>query len=565
MRQNIVRDTDGSGFEGDRRSIGRGIAGAAILAACVGLMAAAPGYAQLTTFTGSPNPLPIQNMQPSLALHFAIQNEGIFGMGVPIRMFAYSPSRWSELTSGGWMPPDGRSLTVANNAALYAEIGNTYGGNSTAFNIPDLRGRTPVGEGQGPGLSDLTRGGFYGNSSPVLTASNLPEHTHTFGSTNTAPWGFGVPFNNRQDSLALHVSIAQSGLFPSRSGGSGFPVSPVSPWIGQIFFTSATPTVNSLVPAVGTSRLVNSNQAMYSIVATNFGGNGVTAFNLPDTRGRALSGYTITTPLNGRASRFMGESYGAESTILQVANMAPHNHFSSSGASTGISGGGQPFENNQPTLAVTYCIAQFGLFPSSTGMTDEDGYVGEIVAFAGNFVPDGYIPCDGRLVTIQSSTFALFALLGTSFGGNGSTNFGVPDLRSRVPIMASEQIPLGTVIGGDTASMNITQLPMHRHDLLQPPRCQPADIACDNGIPLNPTSGCTNTGVNEGDYNAFFAADGFFLRAGQGRFAIGSSCDIAYDNGEPLFPFGPFLPDAVNNGVNEGDYNCFFNNLFLGC
>ncbi|MBL0870453.1 MAG: hypothetical protein IBJ18_07760 [Phycisphaerales bacterium] len=93
--------------------------------------------------------------------------------------------------------------------------------------------------------------------------------------------------------------------------------------------------------------------------------------------------------------------------------------------------------------------------------------------------------------------------------------------------------------------------------------CNPADIACDTGDPLVSNPGCTNstTGPNEGDYNAFFAANGFFFQAGQGLAGVGGFCDIACDNGDPLSQ----NPGCTNNGVNEGDYNCFFNNLFLPC
>ncbi|MBL0870449.1 MAG: hypothetical protein IBJ18_07740 [Phycisphaerales bacterium] len=96
-----------------------------------------------------------------------------------------------------------------------------------------------------------------------------------------------------------------------------------------------------------------------------------------------------------------------------------------------------------------------------------------------------------------------------------------------------------------------------------PGGCNPADIACDDGTPLAAAPGCTNstTGPNEGDYNAFFAADGFFFQAGQGPAGVGGTCDIACDDGTPLSQ----APGCTNNGVNEGDYNCFFNNLFLSC
>ncbi|CAN5691583.1 hypothetical protein BH11PLA1_BH11PLA1_02860 [soil metagenome] len=90
--------------------------------------------------------------------------------------------------------------------------------------------------------------------------------------------------------------------------------------------------------------------------------------------------------------------------------------------------------------------------------------------------------------------------------------------------------------------------------LLTGARCSPADIADDQGSPL-PTPN-PNNGVNEGDYNAFF--NSFFINQ-----ALGSPADIASDDGTPLPPFG--AAGRANNGVNEGDYNCFFNTFFNGC
>ncbi|CAN5808150.1 hypothetical protein BH11PLA1_BH11PLA1_20970 [soil metagenome] len=93
-------------------------------------------------------------------------------------------------------------------------------------------------------------------------------------------------------------------------------------------------------------------------------------------------------------------------------------------------------------------------------------------------------------------------------------------------------------------------------------KCQPADIANDAGNALPPQGNCTidpNNGVNEGDYNLFFNT--FFTNQ-----AIGSPSDIADDQGTPLPPFGNGgQAPAVNSGVNEGDYNAFFNSFFNGC
>ncbi len=90
--------------------------------------------------------------------------------------------------------------------------------------------------------------------------------------------------------------------------------------------------------------------------------------------------------------------------------------------------------------------------------------------------------------------------------------------------------------------------------------CSPADISDDQGN-IPPQPGVPNNGITEGDYNAFFSANGFFAQSALGLAAVNGTCDIANDQGDPL----PTTPDRPNNGVNEGDYNLFFNLFFLGC
>jgi microcystin-dependent protein len=69
-------------------------------------------------------------------------------------------------------------------------------------------------------------------------------------------------------------------------------------------------------------------------------------------------------------------------------------------------------------------------------------YVGEVRAFAFNFCPPGWLPADGRPMAISQNQ-GLFALLGTSFGGNGFSVFNLPDLRSRTPIGAGPSVTMG--------------------------------------------------------------------------------------------------------------------------
>jgi Phage Tail Collar Domain len=83
--------------------------------------------------------------------------------------------------------------------------------------------------------------------------------------------------------------------------------------------------------------------------------------------------------------------------------------------------------------AISYIIALQGIYPSRSRPNGADPFIGEIVMFAGNFAPAGWAFCDGRLLAITSNT-ALFSLLGTNYGGNGTTTFGLPDLRGAVPV-----------------------------------------------------------------------------------------------------------------------------------
>ena len=98
-------------------------------------------------------------------------------------------------------------------------------------------------------------------------------------------------------------------------------------------------------------------------------------------------------------------------------------------------------------LGLKYCIAVTGIFPSRSGtdvvLNGTGAYIGEIMLFAGNFAPTGWMFCEGQLLPIASYT-ALFSLLGTQYGGNGQTTFALPDLRSAVPVHA------GTPLIGQT-------------------------------------------------------------------------------------------------------------------
>ncbi len=98
-----------------------------------------------------------------------------------------------------------------------------------------------------------------------------------------------------------------------------------------------------------------------------------------------------------------------------------------------------------------------------------DPFVAEIRIFPFNFAPRGWAQCDGQLLPISQNT-ALFSLLGTTYGGNGITNFGLPNLQGAAP-MHPGQGPglslhdLGEQGGSDTATLLQTEMPAHTHRL----------------------------------------------------------------------------------------------------
>jgi len=164
----------------------------------------------------------------------------------------------------GYMTCQGQVLSIAAYTALFSLIGTTYGGNGqTTFALPDLQGRMPVGQGQGPGLPNYTMGEASGNTTMSLKTDNLPQHVHTLvnmhvqvkassatageqsadgtvpatavaaaysdaaspnvftggtqvsGTTDAA--GSGMPFSILNPFLCMNFSIAVEGIFPSRN------------------------------------------------------------------------------------------------------------------------------------------------------------------------------------------------------------------------------------------------------------------------------------------------------------------------------------------------------------
>ena len=162
-----------------------------------------------------------------------------------LRMFA------GNFAPAGWMFCEGQLLPISENDTLFVLIGTTYGGDGqSTFALPDLRGRVPLHQGQGPGLSSYILGQSGGVESVTLTQNQIPIHSHTPLASNTgasdnpaynfwastttgkpysaappavqmntgtlAPTGGSQPHDNMIPFLCINYIISLFGIFPTQ-------------------------------------------------------------------------------------------------------------------------------------------------------------------------------------------------------------------------------------------------------------------------------------------------------------------------------------------------------------
>lgn len=138
-----------------------------------------------------------------------------------------------------------------------------------------------------------------------------------------------------------------------------------------------------------------------------------------------------------------------------------------------------------------------------------EGTIGEIRMFAGNFAPRNWAFCQGQLLSIAQNT-ALFSILGTTYGGNGQTTFGLPDLRGRVPVGAGQgpglpNVDLGEVSGEPTHTLLITEIPAHNHTVTAPAATTSTTDTPSASVAVGPASLGAGVSKNFGTANASLA------------------------------------------------------------
>ncbi len=451
------------------------IAGMALLAAVV-LPPIAARAGSITGANGAGQSF--GNLQPTIALNYLLRTTGLFSELGEIIMLG------SSYAPPGWALAQGQMLAINDNPALFSLLGTTYGGNgTTTFALPDLRGRTPLGDGQAPGLSNRTLGSKTGSETVTLTESQLPAHSHTLpGGGATGITGSGAPVQNMQPSLAMNYVVPLQGIYPPRSFASvtGTPSgsSAVEPFLGSVHLFAGGVVPAGCASADGQLLSISPNTALFSLLGTYYGGDGRTTFALPDLRGRAAL-HAGTGP--GLSTQVLGSALGIEKQSITLNQMPAHRHtLPPSTDKTGSTGGGQPIFNEQPSLALNYMVALQGIYPpqpfaadqlagESSGANALDPFLGEIAIMASNFAPRGWALADGQVLSIAQNT-ALFSLYGTTYGGDGITTFALPDLRGRV-VVGAGQVPggtnwlLGQRTGTEFVTLSASQMPSHTHTL----------------------------------------------------------------------------------------------------
>jgi len=167
-----------------------------------------------------------------------------------------------------------------------------------------------------------------------------------------------------------------------------------------------------------------------------------------------------------------------------------------------------------------------------------ESYIGEIRAFAGNYAPQDWAICDGSIINIAGNE-ALFSLLGTTYGGNGATTFGLPDLRGRLMVNRGQSVyspqghkyVLGEKNGSENVTLNVTNLPAHIHYLNASTQDATTNIP-DNNILAAPTD--TGTGFTVEMYLPFNTGSTTDVVLGTNTLAPAPGGGLAHDN---LMPF----------------------------
>ncbi len=273
----------------------------------------------------------------------------------------------------------------------------------------------------------------------------IPAMSQTTGSA-----GSGQSFDNRQPTLAVQYLMPSQAYFPAIAALA--PATVIAPplLLGEIRVNLANTLVpGGYLPCEGQALSIGSNQALFSLLGTTYGGDGTSTFALPDLRNSVPIGVGQGP---GLPAYVLGQRDGVRNYTLTVANLPAHAH-ATPGGTTGSTGLGQAFDNLQPSLALNFMIT----------------INGELALFAGTFTPDGWTLCDGHQLQI-SQYLALFSIIGTNYGWQWHHNLCGAGFAGTIPGdgRASERVEQLWHWPNQCASelaLTTAKMPSHSHSL----------------------------------------------------------------------------------------------------
>ena len=267
------------------------------------------------------------------------------------------------------------------------------------------------------------------------------------------------------------------------------------PYVGEIRMFAGNFAPAGWMFCEGQLLPISEYETLFNLIGTTYGGDGQSTFALPDLRGRL--------PIHQGNGFILAETGGAEEITLTVNQIPAHSHPLLASTDLGNSadpggavlaqsttaavdlyledtptvslaanavvpvGGSQPHDNFQPYLCVDFIISLFGIFPTHIG-----GMTWILLSPRSASSPStsrrkGWAWCDGQLLPLSQNT-ALFSLLGTTYGGDGKSNFALPDLQGSAPMHPGQGpglslYDLGETGGSDTISLLESEIPSHPH------------------------------------------------------------------------------------------------------
>lgn len=174
-------------------------------------------------------------------------------------------------------------------------------------------------------------------------------------------------------------------------------------------------------------------------------------------------------------------------------------------------------------------------------------FVAEIRIFTAGFAPKGWAQCDGQLMSISQNT-ALFSLLGTTYGGNGTSNFALPNLQGCAPMQAGQGPgltlrDLGETAGEQTVTLLQTEMPSHTHSVL-----------ANTTVDVNGVGGTTATSAN----NALAIAV-----AGKSKTAPGNVVNYYAASGNNNVQMNPFATSIAGGNLPHNNMQPFLGLMFI--